>query len=166
LQEAEQTGTNQEPDGRVGEGQTHNVVQHDASSCTDPMAPVPTRETLSPETLNPPLATLRKLDLTDGQILGLDVTEGRAQRRLIVIRRGDEVIAFENRCPHAGWPLDTFDGRFLTSETGGLICAAHMAVFDPKTGACLGGPGQGRGLTPVAVRSESDSWVIGPVARA
>lgn len=122
-------------------------------------------QTLSPETLNPPLASVRQSDLSDGQILGLDVTEGCTQKRILVVRRGEEVTAFENRCPHAGWPLDTFDGRFLTTETGGLICAAHMAIFDPKTGACLGGPGQGRGLTPVPVRVDGDHWVIGPVAR-
>jgi len=109
---------------------------------------------------------LRKSDLSEGQIIGLDVTEGRAQRRLLIVHRGHEVKAFENRCPHAGWPLDTFDGRFLTTETGGLICAAHMAIFDPDTGACLGGPGQGRGLTPVPIRSEGDFWLIGPIEGA
>lgn len=96
--------------------------------------------------------------------MSLDVTDGRAQRRILVVRRGETVTAFENRCPHAGWPLDTFDGRFLTTQTGGLICATHMAVFDTQTGACLGGPGQGRGLTPVPIESEGDSWVIGPLA--
>ena len=166
MQEAEQTGTNQEPDGRVDEGQTHYVVQHDASSRTGLVGPAPASALHSAETLNPPLATLQKSDLTDGQIIGLDVTDGRAQRRILVIRRGETVSAFENRCPHAGWPLDTFDGRFLTTETGGLICAAHMAIFDTKTGACLGGPGQGRGLTPVPVQSEGDTWVIGPMAPA
>ena len=82
----------------------------------------------------------------------------------MVIRRGDEVTAFENRCPHAGWPLDTFDGRFLTTEAGGLICAAHMAVFDARSGACLGGPGQGRSLTRLTVRSDGERWLISGLA--
>jgi len=107
---------------------------------------------------------LRKSDLADGQILGLEVTEGRANRRILVIRRGEEATAFENRCPHAGWPLDTFDGRFLTTEAGGLICAAHMAVFDARTGACLGGPGQGLGLTQLAVQSDGELWLISGLA--
>jgi len=127
---------------------------------------VPTKQNHSPETLNPPLATLQKSELSDGQILGLDIAEGRAQRRIILIRRGEEVTAFENRCPHAGWPLDTFDGRFLTTETGSLICAAHMAVFDPKTGTCLGGPGQGRGLARLTVQSDGERWLIGGLALA
>lgn len=121
-------------------------------------------ETFSPETLNPPLASLRKSDLADGQILGLEVTEGRANRRILVIRRGEELTAFENRCPHAGWPLDTFDGRFLTTEAGGLICAAHMAVFDARSGACLGGPGQGRSLTPLTVQADGEHWLISGLA--
>jgi nitrite reductase/ring-hydroxylating ferredoxin subunit len=118
----------------------------------------------SPETLNPPLATLQKSELSDGQILGLDLTDGGTQRRIMVIRRGDEVTAFENRCPHAGWPLDTFDGRFLTTEAGGLICAAHMAVFDARTGACLGGPGQGRSLTRLTVQADGERWLISGLA--
>ena len=165
MQEAEQTGTRQEPDGRVDEGQTHKVVQHDASSRTVPLVPALTSDTSSSETLNPALASWRKSDLQDGQILELDLTTGGSQKRIILIRRGDLVTAFENRCPHAGWPLDTFDGRFLTSETGGLICAAHMAVFDPTTGACLGGPGQGRGLTPVPLQSDGEWWSIGPLPK-
>lgn len=84
----------------------------------------------------------------------------------MVIRRGDEVTAFENRCPHAGWPLDTFDGRFLTTKAGDLICAAHMAVFDARSGACLGGPGQGRGLTRLAVQSDGERWLIGGLAHS
>ncbi len=125
---------------------------------------MPTTPNHSPETLNPPLASLRKSELPDGQILGLDISDGRAQRRIILIRRGDEVTAFENRCPHAGWPLDTFDGRFLTTDAGGLICAAHMAVFDARSGACLGGPGQGRGLTRLAVQSDGERWLISGLA--
>ncbi|MFN8732634.1 MAG: Rieske (2Fe-2S) protein [Hyphomonadaceae bacterium] len=128
---------------------------------------MPPIQSHSPETLNPPLATLRKSELSDGQILGLDLADGGTQRRIMVIRRGDEVTAFENRCPHAGWPLDTFDGRFLTTEAGGLICAAHMAVFDARTGACLGGPGQGRSLTRLTVRADGERWLIsGPALPA
>jgi nitrite reductase/ring-hydroxylating ferredoxin subunit len=82
----------------------------------------------------------------------------------MVIRRGDEMTAFENRCPHAGWPLDTFDGRFLTTEAGGLICAAHMAVFDARSGACLGGPGQGRSLTRLTVQADGEHWLISGLA--
>lgn len=89
---------------------------------------------------------------------------GGTQKRIILIRRGDQVSAFLNVCPHAGWPLDTFDGRFLTTEAGSLICAAHMAVFDARSGACLGGPGQGRGLTRLTVQSDGERWLISGLA--
>jgi nitrite reductase/ring-hydroxylating ferredoxin subunit len=71
--------------------------------------------------------------------------------------------AFVNRCTHARWPLDRFDGQVLFDDTGALMCAAHFAVFDPLTGQCLGGPGNGRPLTNVPVGEDGEWLVIGPV---
>lgn len=76
----------------------------------------------------------------------------------LVVVPGETPRAFLNRCPHARWPLDTFDGRILRDPGGALICAAHGAVFDAGDGACLGGPGTGTGLTPVALRETSWGW--------
>lgn len=74
--------------------------------------------------------------------------EGRVEP-VLVTRVNGAPHAFLNRCPHARWPLERFDGRFLFSPDGSLVCAAHGAVFDPETGACRGGPGRGEGLVPV-----------------
>lgn len=70
---------------------------------------------------------------------------------------------FVNRCPHARWPLDRFDGQVMFDDTGALMCAAHFAVFDPLTGECLGGPGNGRPLTGVPVEEDGGELVIGPL---
>lgn len=79
----------------------------------------------------------------------------------LVVVAGDPPRAFLNRCPHARWPLDTFDGRILRTDAGALVCAAHGAVFDARDGACLGGPGTGAGLTPVALRETGWGWETG-----
>lgn len=113
--------------------------------------------------IKPPLATLSVFDIPDGGAISLDLTFQAGRQSVIVTRQGDSVAAFLNRCPHARWPLDTFDGRFLFTSTGELICAAHSAVFDPQTGACLGGPGQGQGLTPVETRLEGDQVIFEPL---
>lgn len=107
---------------------------------------------------------MRKSDLKEGVIQTYQIVAGTASQSVLVMREGDTLYAFLNRCPHAGWPLDTFDGRLLRTEKGDLICAAHMAVFDPRTGTCLGGPGQGRGLTPVKVEETEGGWHIGPMS--
>jgi nitrite reductase/ring-hydroxylating ferredoxin subunit len=79
------------------------------------------------------------VDLAGSGVLGVT--------RAILVREQGVLRAFLNRCPHARWPLDTFDGRFLRSPDGALICAAHGALFDAVTGRCLGGPGRGEPLT-------------------
>lgn len=77
-----------------------------------------------------------------------------------------EPRAWLNRCPHARWPLDTFDGRFLFTNDGALICAAHGALFDPGSGQCLGGPGRGAPLTalPLDLNDPASIGILPPCA--
>ena len=111
---------------------------------------------LTPSSIKPRLAKLKVSDVPDGGAISLDLTFQAGRQSVIVTRRGDTVAAFINRCPHARWPLDTFDGRFLFTPDGALICAAHSAAFDAITGVCLGGPGTGESLTPVDVERDGD----------
>jgi nitrite reductase/ring-hydroxylating ferredoxin subunit len=84
---------------------------------------------------------------------GKDVmfSEGSARLQLIVQRLEDGVRVFENRCPHAGTPLNMFDDRFLDISGKRLICRTHGALFDPDSGKCVRGPCKGQYLRPVAV---------------
>jgi nitrite reductase/ring-hydroxylating ferredoxin subunit len=113
-----------------------------------------------PDTLKPPLAYVALADIADGGAISLSVELQHGRDTIIVTRRGDVVAAFVNRCPHARWPLDTFDGRFLFTPEGDLMCAAHGALFDPLSGACLGGPGTGQGLTRLEVMPQGDGFDI------
>ena len=74
----------------------------------------------SPE-IKPKLARIKLADIKDGGAIGLDLTFQAGRDSVIVTRRGNKVAAFLNRCPHARWPLDTFDGRFLFTPEGALI---------------------------------------------
>ena len=51
---------------------------------------------------------------------------------LLLIRRGKEVVAFDNSCPHEGGPLD--EGEF---SDGKVSCPWHGWQFSTETGACL-----------------------------
>jgi nitrite reductase/ring-hydroxylating ferredoxin subunit len=97
----------------------------------------------------PPRGVLLALaeDVPDGAAI---VVEAGAVS-LILTRSGAQVAAFRNVCPHAGYPLQRSDGRILVQE-GHLICAAHCASFALDTGACAGGPCNGRGLEKVAIK--------------
>lgn len=89
-------------------------------------------------------------DLDDGEGRAFDFREGEAMFSLIAMRRGEEVIAYENDCPHARQPLDRFDGRVVLMERRYVICAAHGASFRIEDGVCVGGPARG-GLKPFPV---------------
>ena len=91
--------------------------------------------------------------LADWPPEGLSETEvaidGEPQS-LVLLRRGDELKAWLNICPHAGRRLDWAPGKFLVDK-GRLVCAAHGASFDLGNGECVAGPCRGASLTPVAV---------------
>jgi nitrite reductase/ring-hydroxylating ferredoxin subunit len=74
---------------------------------------------------------------------------GEAQS-LILRRRGADVQAWLNVCPHAGRRLDWAPGRFLLDK-GHLVCAAHGASFELEHGLCISGPCRGQSLVPVPV---------------
>jgi nitrite reductase/ring-hydroxylating ferredoxin subunit len=111
-----------------------------------------------PNTLKPPLARVTLDQIVDGGAISLDLSFQEGRQSVVVTRRDGAVSAFINRCPHARWPLDTFDGRFLFTPQGDLMCAAHGALFDPMSGACLGGPGTGQGLTRVTISPNGDGF--------
>jgi len=76
-----------------------------------------------------------------------------------VIRHRGRVHAYLNRCGHVPVELDCKPGEFFDPARVYLICAVHGALYDPASGACLGGRCQGRGLTPLAVE-ERDGQIF------
>ncbi len=79
-------------------------------------------------------------DLPEGKYRELHYTTAGTQRYLVATRIDGQARAWYNRCPHAGQPLNCAPDRFLTDEHNRLICAAHGAVFEPRTGQCVAGP--------------------------
>jgi nitrite reductase/ring-hydroxylating ferredoxin subunit len=89
---------------------------------------------------------------------GISETElaiGGETQSLILRRRGDQLQAWLNVCPHAGRRLDWAPGRFLLDK-GHLVCAAHGASFELEHGLCISGPCRGQSLVPVAVALAAD----------
>jgi nitrite reductase/ring-hydroxylating ferredoxin subunit len=78
-----------------------------------------------------------------------------------VVRVGDDFHAYVNRCPHVGAPLDLWPNEFLSEDGSLVVCATHGAVFEPGTGACVGGPCVGDRLTRLRVRRDGDRIVVG-----
>ena len=83
------------------------------------------------------------------------VLEMRAGRfHGFVVRQGDMVRGYVDRCPHMGLPLTQVLDDYV--HAGHIQCSWHGAVFAIDDGRCLGGPCQGAALTlwPVEVRDD------------
>ena len=78
-----------------------------------------------------------------------------------LVRRGDVVTGYVDRCPHAGMPLAMVEDRYLTREGDLILCASHGALFRLEDGLCVGGPCAGRRLTSWPVRVEAGQIVAG-----
>lgn len=66
--------------------------------------------------------------------------DGAEPLRLFVVRQGDVVAAYRNRCPHTGAPLEWQPDQFLDSDNSYIQCAIHGALFRPEDGYCVRGP--------------------------
>ena len=57
--------------------------------------------------------------------------------------------AYLNQCGHIPVELDFKEGEFFDDSGLYLVCATHGALYAPESGTCMGGPCNGRGLTPL-----------------
>jgi len=83
---------------------------------------------------------------------------------VFVVRRGDEVRAYLNNCPHTGAPLDWVPDQFLSLDSKHIQCAMHGALFRWNDGKCIAGPCAGDALTAVPARVENGQVMLGRAA--
>jgi len=75
------------------------------------------------------------------------------------IRFRGKARAYLNRCGHVPVELDWQPGEFFDHSRLYLVCATHGALYDPETGACLGGRCNGRRLIALPI-SERDGQIF------
>ena len=83
--------------------------------------------------------------------------------RVMLLRKGGKVYAYEDVCPHIPLPLEQLGGKVLASDGRRIFCANHGALFEIDTGRCVKGLCEGKALTPFAVALK-DGVVIRPAA--
>lgn len=108
----------------------------------------------------PPEIALGALDLiADGAARNF-VIELRAGRfHGFVVRRGDSLAGYVDRCPHMGVPLAQTLDAYLTDDGSLIACAWHGALFRIEDGACVAGPCAGARLSPWPVEVRDGSIV-------
>jgi nitrite reductase/ring-hydroxylating ferredoxin subunit len=108
-----------------------------------------------------PAAGLRLCELStleDPGARGFVLEADGAVFRGFVVRRGENVVGYIDRCPHIGAPLALTPTAYLTRSGDHIICASHGALFRPEDGRCVAGPCAGKTLAPWPVVL-SDGWV-------
>lgn len=80
--------------------------------------------------------------------------------RLLVLREGEAVRGFENRCPHFGVPLATTEAQLIVQPGVSLSCNTHYARFRWDDGVCDRGDCLGESLTPLVVSRIGDEVVL------
>ncbi len=98
-------------------------------------------------------------DVADPGSRGGTLQTAQGARDVFVVRRGADVYAYVNHCPHTGSPLDWMPDQFLNLDQTLIQCATHMALFRIEDGHCVSGPCAGQRLTPLAVTVQ-DGWVV------
>jgi len=79
-------------------------------------------------------------DLADGAARVVDLNpEEFPPVTALLVREGEAVHAFLNRCPHAGRALGMGPMPALTPDGELLQCTAHGALFEKHTGLCVAG---------------------------
>jgi nitrite reductase/ring-hydroxylating ferredoxin subunit len=98
-------------------------------------------------------------DLSDPGARNFVLQRGELRFHGFVVRRGDEVFGYLDRCPHMGLPLAQRLDDYLTPRADLIGCSWHGALFRIEDGACVGGPCAGAALTPWPVRNEQGAIV-------
>jgi nitrite reductase/ring-hydroxylating ferredoxin subunit len=93
-----------------------------------------------------PLATTE--DIPDRTARGFE-PRGEGEHALFVVRRGNALYAYRDRCPHQGARMAWRRHAYLNGAGDRIVCYAHGAEFDIASGRCLLGPCIGQSLEPL-----------------
>jgi nitrite reductase/ring-hydroxylating ferredoxin subunit len=94
-------------------------------------------------------------DIPDGQARNFVIQLRAGRFHGFVVRRGENVVGYVDRCPHMQMPLAKTLDEYLSPSGELIACTWHGALFRVEDGLCVGGPCTGQRLTswPVTVRA-------------
>jgi nitrite reductase/ring-hydroxylating ferredoxin subunit len=85
--------------------------------------------------------------------------DGGREVGVLVVRRGEELRAYLDLCPHQYLPLTWHGRKVLSADGERLRCSNHGAEFAAEDGRGVCGPGSACGLTPVPLHVDGDGTV-------
>jgi len=78
------------------------------------------------------------------------------QADIFLVKRHDQIYAYENKCPHTGVSLNWQDDIFLDYDELYIQCSVHGARFEVETGLCVWGPCVNQSLRKVETVIQSN----------
>ncbi|NIB40384.1 Rieske 2Fe-2S domain-containing protein [Pseudomaricurvus alkylphenolicus] len=99
-------------------------------------------------------------ELQEGRVREAMFGSGKDAFRLLLMREGDAVRVWLNRCPHFGIPLNNEPNRFVLLPERKIMCAFHCAVFRIDDGHCEDGPVKGDTLTPIEIQIDERGDIL------
>jgi nitrite reductase/ring-hydroxylating ferredoxin subunit len=107
---------------------------------------------------NIPLCSLEELDNPGSRGIVMETQQGPLN--IFLVRKGQQVYGYFNRCPHTGVNLDWLPDQFLDLSGGFIQCATHGALFRIEDGICVRGPCAGDCLKAIELRIELGEVVL------
>ena len=102
------------------------------------------------------VALCRATELQDRSARGFD-PDCSGRDTLFVVRDGDTLHGWFDRCPHEGdTPLPFRRHVYLNKAGTRIVCFAHGAQFDIRSGAGLSGPCVGQSLRAVPLSVDTN----------
>lgn len=98
--------------------------------------------------------------LADGQVLMVEVDSAPTEPLVkpflaLVLRSGDQITAFANRCAHFGVPLAAQQSQLIFHPHTHITCNVHYARYRWSDGVCDRGDCEGERLLPIPVDVDS-----------
>ncbi|HTK34040.1 MAG TPA: Rieske (2Fe-2S) protein [Caulobacteraceae bacterium] len=90
--------------------------------------------------------------LQDGHARNFVLEIGDRRFHGFVVRTGETVHGYVDRCPHMGLPLAQRLDDYMAPSGDLIACSWHGALFRIDDGRCVGGPCVGAHLSPWPVR--------------
>jgi len=99
-------------------------------------------------------------EIPEGGGREVDFGAGKENFKVLLLRQGDRVWAYQNLCPHFSLPLNFHPQTFVTLDDL-VMCSHHTAFFRFEDGACVDGPCGNVGLTALPFHRRGDALLFG-----
>ena len=98
-------------------------------------------------------------ELSERRATGFDPL-GNGRPSVFVVKKDSALYAYRDLCPHYGnTQLPWKKNEYLDRAGEVIVCAAHGARFDIRSGKCISGPCLGQSLTAVTLQVSKDGLV-------